>query len=234
MADFPAALPHGSFTEIFPNIFMVTGSFRMGPGVSIPRNMTVVRQGDELSLINSVRLTPEGEAELAKLGKVKHLLRIGAFHGADDPYYVDRYKPVLWAPPRTRHQSPDLKTDQELVPGQSPIAGATVFAFDQAKRAEVALVLDHDGGVLVTCDAFQHWATFEGVSPMGKVVMTFMGFGPTIIGGPWMKAMGPDVRKDFDRLAGVEFRHLIPGHGAVLRAEAKPGLHTAMKKRFGG
>src|SRR5688572_6827527 len=90
MPDFLPAMPHGPITEVFPDVFVVEGGFQFAPGVRITRNMTVVRQGDELTIINSVRLTPDGEAELEKLGRVKHVVRIGAFHGADDPYYVDR------------------------------------------------------------------------------------------------------------------------------------------------
>ena len=68
MPEFAAALPHGPIAELFRNVFVVTGSFRIFPGLTIARNMTMVRHGDELTLVNSVRLSPHGEAELAKLG----------------------------------------------------------------------------------------------------------------------------------------------------------------------
>ena len=126
MPPFPPALPHGALTEVFQNVFVVTGSFRFGPGLTITRNMTVVREGGELTIVNSVRLTPQGESELAKLGIVKHLVRLGAFHGADDPYYKNRYKPTLWAPPNTRHKA-ELTTDRELKPGSSPIKNSKIF-----------------------------------------------------------------------------------------------------------
>ena len=57
MPPFPPALPHGALTEVFQNVFVVTGSFRFGPGLNITRNMTVVREGGELTIVNSVRLT---------------------------------------------------------------------------------------------------------------------------------------------------------------------------------
>ncbi|MBI5531582.1 MAG: hypothetical protein HY898_02630 [Deltaproteobacteria bacterium] len=232
MADYLPAMPHGPIVEEFPNVFVVTGGFRFAPALSITRNMTIVRQGGELILINSVRLTPDGEAELAKLGKVTHLLRIGAFHGADDPYFMDRYAPVLWAPPKTRHKG-GLTTGRELKPGDSPLDKATVFGFEHGRRPEVALILEHEGGVLVTCDSYQNWTTFEGCSTLGKVMMRLMKFGPTLIGGPWTKEMGPGVRADFDRLLEAPFQHLISGHGTVLRDKAKEGLRTAIAHRFG-
>jgi hypothetical protein len=84
MADFRPAYPHGKFDEVFPDLFFLRGSMRVGAGISITRNMVVVRQGGELTLVNSVRLNDEGEAELEKLGPVRHLVRLGFAHGADE------------------------------------------------------------------------------------------------------------------------------------------------------
>ncbi len=190
-----ASPPFGKINEVFPDVFHVEGGFRAAPGISITRNMTIVRQGGELTILNSVRLSPEGEAQLEKLGKVTHLVRVGAFHGADDPYYMHRFSPTLWAPPGIKH-SGDLTTGRELVPGASPIEGSTVFAFARGKAPEVAILLERDGGVLITCDSYQNWTTFDGCSFAGRLMMRAMGFGPTLIGGPWTKAMGPDVRAD--------------------------------------
>ncbi len=229
MADFPVPLPHGEIREIFPDVFFVTGTFRMAPLLSITRNMTVVRQGGSLTVLNSVRLDEAGEAALAKLGKVDHVVRVGAFHGADDPYYVDRFGATLWAPPRTK----GVKDARDLAPGSTPIERSTVFLFEKGKASEAAIVLDVDGGALVSCDAYQHWTDFEGCSLVGKVVMKVMGFGPTLIGGPWLKAMGPAVREDFDRLVALPWKHLIPAHGAVLRDVARDGLREAMARRVG-
>ena len=69
MSTFPKALPHGPIREVFPGIFFVTGGFGFGPGLRITRNMTILRQGGDLVVVNSVRLSPEGEAEL---GEVLH------------------------------------------------------------------------------------------------------------------------------------------------------------------
>jgi hypothetical protein len=64
-------------------------------------------------------------------------------------------------------------------------------------------------------------------------MMRAMGFGPKHIGGPWAKAMGPDVRQDFERLLEEKWEHLVPGHGTVLSEGAKDGLRSAVKTRFG-
>jgi hypothetical protein len=229
---FPPPLAHGPIEEVFPDLFLVRGGFRLGPGMTITRNMAIVRQGSELVLLNTVRLSPEGEAALDKLGKVAAILRIGAFHGLDDPYYVHRYGPLLWAPPGTKHQGDGI-TAKDLTPTASPLEGARVFVFEKGRRPEVAIVLARDGGILLTCDSYQHWTTYDGCSPLAKIVMRVMGFGPTVVGGPWVKAMGPAIREDLTRLLDEPFAHLVPAHGTVLREVAKAGLRTAIARRFG-
>lgn len=231
MNDFPAAQAHGPITEVFPDVFFVTGSYRFGPGLGITRNMVIVRQGDELVLVNSVRLSREGEARLAELGKVKHVVRIGAFHSLDDPYMKDRFAPELWAPPGTTYKT-GLAFDRKLEPGSGPIEGATVFAFENGRRPEVAILLERDGGILLTCDSYQNWTTFDGCTVLGGLMMRAMRFGPTLIGGPWVKAMGPNVRADFDRLRDLEFQHLLSAHGTPLKGTARAGLDVAIRHRF--
>ena len=90
-ADYSPALPHERIEEIFPDIFLVHGSARVGPATRLNRNMAIVRSNDELSLINPVRLSAPAESQFEKIGKVKRVLRIGYYHGVDDRYYVDRY-----------------------------------------------------------------------------------------------------------------------------------------------
>lgn len=231
MPDFLPVHPHGAITEVFPDVFMVTGSIGFGPGLAITRNMTIVRQGSELVVVNSVRLSEAGEAELAKLGNVSHVVRIGAFHDADDPYYVHKYRPTLWALPKTKHRG-GIATTQELGANASPFSNAEIFVFEQGMLPEAAVVLHKDGGVLVTTDSYQNWTTFDGCSFLGKGMMRVMGFGPTHIGSPWIKQMGRAVRADFDRLRERTFRHLVPAHGTVLRDTAKEGLDQAIAGRF--
>ena len=80
---------HGNVEEIAEDIFMLRGSIKMNPLVRITRNMGIIRNGDELSLINPVRVNAKVEAQIAKLGQIKHVIRLGCFHGVDDPYYVE-------------------------------------------------------------------------------------------------------------------------------------------------
>ena len=76
MTEHPAAEPHGPIQEFSEGVYWVRGSVRMGPGVRIPRNMVVVRAGDELTLISAVRLSPAGETELEPKTEVLKTIKI--------------------------------------------------------------------------------------------------------------------------------------------------------------
>lgn len=235
----PPAHPHGPIRQVHTDVWIVTGSFPIMPGVSIPRNMTIVREpagtvggggSGRLVLFNSVRLTPAGEAELEALGRVTDVVRIGAYHGGDDPWYKERFGATIWAPAGIREPYCEYRT---LAEGDSPLSDATPFVFRGGTTAEAAVIVARDGGILITCDAFQNWTTFGAVSWLLKPVMPLMGFGPAMIGAPWTRRMGPGIRGDFERLVELPFVHLLPGHGEPLRDRARVVLPDAMKVRFG-
>jgi hypothetical protein len=50
------------------------------------RNMTVVRDGNALTLINSMRIDGAGLAQLDALGRVAHVVKIGSLHRRDDAF----------------------------------------------------------------------------------------------------------------------------------------------------
>lgn len=232
MVTHPPALAHGPIVEAFENVFHVSGLFRMGPGMTITRNMTIVREGESLCIVNSVRLTDAGEKELEKLGQVRHLVRIGAAHGADDPYFVARYRPKLWGPKGIRHKQ-GLSSDEELTATNSPVARVKPFIFTHGRTAEAALVIEQDGGIMVACDSYQNWTTYDGCSLLAKASLVAMRFGPAMIGGPWARMMGPEIVQDFDRILELPFRHLLSGHGTPLMNDARERLSEAKRRRFG-
>jgi hypothetical protein len=238
MTPFPPAFPHGPIVEVFPNVFTVSGSARFAPLISITRNMTIVREGSALTLISAVRLSPEGEAELSRLGEVKHLVKIGFFHGMDDPYYMDRYHPTLWAPPGAKHRG-ELTTDRELRPGDAlPLSDGSLFAFENGTKPETAIVLEREGGILLSCDSVQNWVNFEGCSRLGGLMMRAMGFlGPAKIGPGWRSAAerkkGPTFEGDFERLLQLRWKHLLSAHGVPLRDTAHADLRRMVAATYG-
>jgi hypothetical protein len=102
MTSFPPALSHGTLKEVFSNVFFINGAMEtvlQEMDWKFSRNMTVVRDGERLIIINSVRLNDHGLAELDRLGQVTDVVRLGSLHGRDDPFYVARYRAEYWTMP---------------------------------------------------------------------------------------------------------------------------------------
>lgn len=231
MDRFPPALPHGRLHEIFPEVFFVTGAMETelaGDWWKFSRNMTVVREGGDLTLINAIRLNDAGLAELERLGRVKNVVRLGALHGRDDAFYARHYDASLWRIADAEDPNGAV-AERTLRAGDLPIRDAQLFQFEQTRVPEGVLHLDRDGGILIACDALQHWVEPEAeyFDPECLEKMNEMGFfQPANIGPVWAQAAAPQ-RDDFERLLEWDFRHMLPGHGSPLRDRA----HEAFRER---
>ncbi len=236
MGNFRDAMPHGQIREVFKDVFFVTGTMKnefFGSDWHFSRNMTVVRENGNLTVINSVRLNDEGMAELDKLGKVVNVVRIGDMHGVDDPFYVERYNAQFWALPGMTIQ-PGLKVDKELKEGgEMPFSGASLFVFKTVQRPECIIRLDREGGIMIACDSLQNWVApneFFDEDTIGKMTgMNF--FRPANLGPAWMHVSQPQAA-DFVRLKEIPFRHALCGHGEPLLNEAQGAFHNTFNEYF--
>src|SRR5262245_29773335 len=160
MFEYSPAWPHGTLQVAFPEIFFVIGTNKTqhaGVEIQTSRTMVVVREGHALTLLNTVRLAEEGLRDLEALGEVRHVVRLGAFHGRDDPFYRDRYGATLWALPGAEHLD-GRGPDRVLAPnGVFPVGDGELFVFSSARFPEAAVLLRREGGILITCDAVQNW-----------------------------------------------------------------------------
>jgi hypothetical protein len=227
----PPAQPHGEIREVLPNVFFVTGTMSMAGPIPIrfSRNMTIVREGERLIIVNSVRFDEAGLKQLDKLGKVTDVLRLAAFHGMDDPFYKERYGARTWtvkgqpyvagfnlnAPP---YHSPDVEM---LDATELPISGAKLYTI-AATPPEGLLLLEREGGILISGDCLQNWGKpDEYFSLFAKPMMRLMGFiKPHNIGPAWLKQTKPPVKQ----LLGIldfDFEHVLPAHGAPAQVGAK-------------
>lgn len=236
MSEFPAALTHTALDEILPDVFFVRGSFDMAPLVRITRNMVVLRHQGELTVVNSVRLTQAGEETLDALGEVKHLVRLGHSHGADDPWYVQRYAPTTWAPPGIDGPVP---YDRVLGQEAPPVPGLRALVLEAARKPEAVLYLEREGGVLLSCDSLQNWTDTRGCSLMAKAVTVLMGFKhPVSPGPPWLQITqhrdGPSLEADYRRVAELGARHLLPGHGAPVHEGLAEALDRTIERLWAG
>lgn len=226
--EHPSACPHDPITEIGEDVFMVRGSIRLNPVMRISRNMAIVRHGGELTLINPIRLDDRGESELRALGEVKHLIRLGAFHGQDDPYYTDRWEATFWCQ-EGGNAYPAPLPDRVLDESSGlPFPDGELFCFRQTKQPEAAIVVKRGEGLLLTCDSVQHYGDYSHINLPARVVMRLLGFRRTTLIGPiWLKLMTPEngaLAEDFRRLLELEFDALLSAHGTFL----PKGAHRAV------
>jgi hypothetical protein len=231
------AWPHSEIKEIFPNIFFVTGTnitFHDNVELQHSRNMIIVRENNELSLINTVRLNDKGLAALDALGKVKNIIRIGAFHGRDDAFYLDHYHAKLWALKEMKHAN-DRVTDSELIPnGKMPFSDCTLFIFETSKYPEGILHLAREGGILITCDSIKNWLAPDEFfsAETAKLHEKHGFFGAASISNIWKQAC--DVHSsDFERLKTLEFRHLLSAHGEPLLNNASELITKTIRQEYG-
>ncbi|MBN1008422.1 hypothetical protein [Amphritea pacifica] len=237
MNQFPEVLAHGAIEEVFPDIFFVRGAMEtvlQGMDWQFSRNMTVVRDGDRLIIINSVRLSDEGLAELDQLGRVTDVVRLGCLHGRDDQFYVDRYHADYWTLPGVEQADGLQATHTLSEAGRLPISDASLFLFRTTQIPEAILRIDRAGGVLIACDALQNWlAPDEYFSDASRELMQTMEFfTPANLGPVWLQAAAPEG-DDFSRLKTLSFRHALCGHGDPLRETAYEDYHATFKRIFG-
>jgi hypothetical protein len=195
--------------------------------------MTIIRDGDSLTLVNTIRLDKNGLARLDRLGTVKNIVKLGSFHGRDDAFYLDRYGATLWAPAEMEHER-GVKTGADLAPGQpGPCPDALVFSFETSSVPEVILCLERQGGILVSCDSLQNWdgpdVYFDEASAVMLEKQGF--FQPANIGPGWRNAAKPE-RSDFTRLIELKFRHLLSAHGKPLLNDAHQAVSATIQKVY--
>lgn len=236
MSPFPEALPHGPLEEIFPDVFFVTGTIRPVYGDEtwqFSRNMVVLRQDQVLTIINSVRLSDAGLAEMEVLGKVKHVVRLGNFHGVDDAFYLDRYHATYWQmpgmPPHKIYPSRFLKPE-----GPLPLLDAQLFSFETSAQPEGLLHLNAHGGLLIACDSLQNWEVADDYfDDASREKMTAFGFiKKANIGPGWLRYSEPKA-PDFLRLKQLSFKHLLSAHGQPLLNTAYEDFSARIAEVFG-
>ena len=219
--------PHDPIVEIFENIYLLRGSIKLGFGFSMNRNMIIIMQDAELTLINAVRISEPELEKLDNIGQVKHVIRLGDFHGLDDQFYLDRYQATFWS--QLHHVNyPELIPQQVIQADiQPPIKNSEFFIFEQATCPEAILFIK-DKKLLITTDSIQYWNDWKYFSFLSKVIIYLMGFRLELfIGGPWIKRVTPkgeSLKSDFDRLLQLDFHHLISAHGVLLKDSAKEKL----------
>lgn len=239
---FPRALPHGPIEQVFDDVFVVQGA--VGLPIPLParmtRTMTIVRQGDALTLFNSMRLSRAGLRNLDAVGRVTSVVRIGGFHGRDDGFFRDRYGAKILAikgHKYTRTLRSDASTPGYLEPDVHLESGATL-PIDSASLVvlggtppEGVVLIGREGGILLTADALQNVPEPDAfVNFLGRTLMKRAGFFQSYGLGPgWLKASNPPL-PDIVGLLDLPFEHVLPGHGRPVIGRARERYRPAIER----
>lgn len=235
MNQYSPAWPHGDLQEVFPNIYFVMGTnitTHEGMELQHSRNMIIIKNNDELTLINTVRLNERGLSTLDALGKVTNIVRIGAFHGRDDAFYLDLYSAKLWALKGMINEqnstAVELRVDDRM-----PFPDCSLFIFESSIHPEGLLHVNREGGILITCDSIKNWTSSDSYfSKQTATLYETLGFfGSATISKIWQQACNVDA-EDFAKLKLLSFQHLLSAHGEPLLYQAKEQVLNSIKNEF--
>lgn len=234
--------PHGQLQLVFNDVWTVTGSVEMAPGLRISRNMTVIRQNGQLTLVNPVRLDEPTLDVLSGLGEVTHLVNLGAYHlgnknGLDIDFYLDRFDTQLWFLPQDPRMQPsenssvDAQRVQVLTSDNLPITNAQLFTFQSVKLPEAILILTQDDGIAISADCLQNWKQAdEFFNDTGAKMMAQAGFIKAANVGPeWRRFNQPDA-DELLQVLQLPFQHVLPSHGSPVLFDAKGQYQKTLTK----
>lgn len=233
---YPPAYPHDPITQLYPGVYLLHGSIRMGPGMRLNRNMLILQQDDDLTLINPVRMNDTELLQLESMGTVKRIIRLGDFHGLDDRFYLDRYQCEFWC--QDEQSSYPLPEASVVIDKNTsgPVRDSQFFIFHTALYPEAALLLKQHK-LLITTDAVQFYAGWSYTSTFTKFAFKLLGFKQGMnIGPPWLKRVTPkgeSLKNDFNELLELDFDALIAAHGSLIGTDAKRLLQQEVKQKLG-
>ena len=265
----PAAR-HGKVTQVADDIYMVRGRMPSTPArpwfertfMHFSRTMTVLRcpdgaDGHDLTLINTIRLNEAGLAQLQKLGRIAHIVRLGSFHGVDDAFYVDRFDAQYWTVAGMEHAPGFGGEAQILARDNLPVEGADWFEFADLRFPEGVMILSATldrPGVAITTDSIQNHtgALDRDNSLLVSFAINKIGLkGPARLGPIWMRdqveytgaaledgavkraQMIACLRPQYEALIrDFEFEMLMPGHGWPIHQGAREQIATSIEDQL--
>jgi hypothetical protein len=228
----PEALPHGNILPVIDDVFFVMGTniiLHDQVRIQSSRTMIIVRENDELSLINSIRLNEVSLKKLEALGHIKNVIRLGAFHGRDDAFYQQAYGAKLWASPRMEFSHGEV-LDHDLSNEGLPISRSRTIEFKTTKFKEFLLLLEPSEKILIACDSIKNWQkkdqffddkTFEMMKIAGSI-------GPGKIDATWLQAMNP-LKEEIRAIGDLAFTILLSAHGEPLKDQVKQIINSSIQ-----
>mmetsp|Transcript_28932 Transcript_28932/g.40927 ORF Transcript_28932/g.40927 Transcript_28932/m.40927 type:complete len:267 (-) Transcript_28932:58-858(-) len=241
-----------SITKISDDMLLLQATKRSKRGGwKTSKNMIIVKRDQELSLINAIRLTPDGHQLLERMGTIRRVIRLSSQSGSHhDKYYNDTYGAIVWG----TGNSPSYKTPIHHIITPTtllPITNAEIFMFQNtALEAFEAAIFVHNnsqhqtnnrGGLLITSDALQDQRHNQHTSRTVKTILKMHGFmeSGVVVSPKWIRAVSPQqrsaklpLRDDFERLLRLDFDRLVGSAGAFVSSRAKEEVVLAVERAF--
>jgi hypothetical protein len=213
-------LPHGPIEQLADNLWRVEGAL---PGMSLRRNMTVVRRRDGALVIHSAIALEDGAMrELESLGTPTFLIVPNRGHRLDAPGYKARYPALRVYTPRgaRKHVEEVVAVDgtYEDFPHDEDVRLEMLEGVGDAEG--VMIVRSSDGVTVVLNDAVMNMDTKR--DPLGFLFTTLAGSAP----GPRISRLIKllfvkdklALRRDLERFARIpQLVRLIVAHEKVAR-----------------
>ncbi len=117
--------------------------------------------------------------------------------------------------------------------GNFPFNEASFFSYETSKQPEGLILINKNGGILISADSIQNMVPDRFFSPLGKLVLRIGGFFKVANVGPaWLKKCKPE-QSDFIKVKELKFNHLVPSHGQPIKHKAKEEVSKTYHTLFG-
>jgi hypothetical protein len=216
---------HGPIVEVLNNVYSIQGTMKLFGLFQYSRNMTVLKDGGSIVLINPIRLDQKTELEILKVGKISHILKIGSLHSVDIPYYMDKFSPKLWSLKNDK-SLPDFPADHFLSHNLTlPFLDLKVHVFEGSKVPESLIYSPDNGGVFFSCDSLVNMSSEDSHANTLVRVLSKLLPKPTLIGPNWVKFAKP-TKSSFVNILTYDFENLVFAHGNPILGSAKIQLEN--------
>jgi len=224
-------LQAGQIHALFDDVFWIPGKMpcsRTGQQA----NMIILRDDQQLSLINPVRLSPLQQQKLEQLGEIRHILRLGDRPTTDEHFYRSRYQAELWAVPGQQDKACHniLKEDKHL-----PVRGTRLLTFNHACRTEAVLLLERHR-LLISHESFQYFSDWQELKLMDQLRMKLQGFHRGLnLSRHWLRDITPkgySLEADLNRLQQLPFDALLASRGVPLLNGAQQAIRLEMDEVY--
>ena len=220
-------LPHGQLKEIVPSIYMITGTMKLFGIFQYSRSMTILKNKNELALVNPVRVNDTELDKICQLGEIKHIFKIGRLHSVDVPFYLDKFSAKLWVS-KGDNALPNYKPDYIFNDfDKLPFMDIKVIPINGSKLPETVLLVPQNGGSILSCDAFVNMGPDSRANWLTGNLMKLLKQ-PTYIGPNWVKRAKPP-KQEMLRVLDFDFCNLIPAHGPAILKDADIRLRNYLE-----